>query len=170
MDKNVVSALCYFPCDQVCLIYGSSHILDCIHSFSSSLRLSLLCLQDCGSRGQEADSWPVWGLPTTLQKPQCWHHNKQHGEDSQRLLKSKYGCHIQVKILIFHIWLKYNFNVCYVGPANTPANDLSAYTPFCFLCKEICLVNNMLCSAQTHMISSPLKFCNTSQLSLSVQL
>lgn len=44
---------------------------------------SLLCLQDCGSRGQEADSWPVWGVPTTVQKPQRWGRNKQQCESSQ---------------------------------------------------------------------------------------
>lgn len=54
------------------------------HSLPLSPDSSVLCLQDCGSRGQEADSWPVWRLSTALQKPQCRHHNKQHGEHSHR--------------------------------------------------------------------------------------
>lgn len=37
-------------------------------------------MQDCGVRGQEADRWAVWRLAATVQKPQCWDHNKQHGD------------------------------------------------------------------------------------------
>lgn len=81
------------------------------HSLPLSPHSSVLYLQDCGGRGQEADSWPVWRLSTALQKPQCRHHNKQHGEHSHRafftyvlgdFITSALLCHSQFTLGITH--------------------------------------------------------------------